>query len=114
MNKNAVTFAQLTARLERAIHADVGEHGLNILLYGWITKHGKVTRPILNLRKRADGQFVLAGNILYRQRGTKIHPGVNVGIGGDDTLFAKVDGVLRFERVGRDKKQASVYPVVNE
>ena len=55
-----------------------------------------------------------AGNILYRQRGTRIRPGVNVGIGGDDTLFAKVDGVLRFERVGRDKKQASVYPVDNE
>ena len=64
--------------------------------------------------KRADGQSVKAGNILYRQRGTKIHPGTNVGIGGDDTLYAKVDGVLRFERVGRDKKQASVYPVVNE
>ena len=47
--------------------------------------------------KRADGQFVLAGNILYRQRGTKVHPGVNVGIGKDDTLFSKVDGVLRFE-----------------
>ena len=61
--------------------------------------------------KRADGQFVLAGNILYRQRGTKIHPGVNVGKGGDDTLYALVDGVLRFERKGRDKKQASVYPV---
>ena len=61
--------------------------------------------------KRADGQFVLAGNILYRQRGTKIHPGVNVGRGGDDTLFALVDGVVRFERKGRDKKQASVYPV---
>ena len=56
-------------------------------------------------------KFVKAGNILYRQRGTKIHPGVNVGIGGDDTLFALVDGVLRFERKGRDKKQASVYPV---
>ena len=61
--------------------------------------------------KRADGQFVLAGNILYRQRGTKIHPGNNVGRGKDDTLFALVDGVLRFERKGRDKKQASVYPV---
>ncbi len=54
-----------------------------------------------------------AGNILYRQRGTKIHPGVNVGRGGDDTLFAKVDGILRFERKGRDKKQASVYPVAS-
>lgn len=61
--------------------------------------------------KRADGQFVLAGSILVRQRGTKIHPGTNVGIGGDDTLFAKVDGVVRFERMGRDKKKASVYPV---
>ncbi len=61
--------------------------------------------------KSADGQFVLAGNILVRQRGTKIHPGTNVGIGSDDTLFAKVDGVVRFERVGRDKKKASVYPI---
>ena len=61
--------------------------------------------------KRADGQFVKAGNILYRQRGTKIHPGVNVGRGNDDTLFALIDGVLRFERKGRDKKQASVYAV---
>jgi large subunit ribosomal protein L27 len=60
--------------------------------------------------KRGDGQFVLAGNILVRQRGTKIHPGNNVGIGGDDTLFATVDGVVRFERKGRDKKQVSVYP----
>jgi large subunit ribosomal protein L27 len=59
--------------------------------------------------KRADGQFVLAGNILYRQRGTKIHPGNNVGIGSDDTLFAKADGVVKFERLGRDKKQVSVY-----
>ena len=61
--------------------------------------------------KRADGQFVKAGNILYRQRGTKIHPGVNVGRGGDDTLFALVDGVVRFERKGRDKKQVSIVPV---
>ncbi|TFZ40026.1 50S ribosomal protein L27 [Soehngenia longivitae] len=60
--------------------------------------------------KRADGQFVLAGNILVRQRGTKIHPGNNVGKGGDDTLFATIDGVVRFERKGRDKKQVSVYP----
>ena len=52
-----------------------------------------------------------AGNILYRQRGTKIHPGINVGRGGDDTLFALVDGVVRFERKGRDKKQVSIYPV---
>ena len=61
--------------------------------------------------KRFGGQRVLAGNILVRQRGTKIHPGVNVGIGGDDTLFAKVDGTVRFERRGKDRKQVSVYEV---
>lgn len=60
--------------------------------------------------KRGDGQFVLAGNILVRQRGTKVHPGNNVGRGNDDTLFATVDGVVKFERKGRDKKQVSVYP----
>ncbi len=60
--------------------------------------------------KRGDGQYVLAGNILVRQRGTKIHPGNNVGRGGDDTLFAKVDGVVKFERKGKDRKQVSVYP----
>ena len=61
--------------------------------------------------KRADGQFVLAGNILVRQRGTKIHPGNNVDIGSDDTLFALIDGNVKFERKGRDKKKVSVYPV---
>ncbi|MEW9123745.1 MAG: 50S ribosomal protein L27 [Thermotaleaceae bacterium] len=59
--------------------------------------------------KRADGQMVNAGSILVRQRGTKIHPGTNVGKGGDDTLFAMVDGVVKFERKGKDKKQVSVY-----
>ncbi|MCS7458715.1 50S ribosomal protein L27 [Paenibacillus doosanensis] len=61
--------------------------------------------------KRADGQTVTAGSILVRQRGTKIHPGNNVGIGSDDTLFAKVEGVVKFERLGRDRKRVSVYPV---
>ncbi|MGI6634434.1 MAG: 50S ribosomal protein L27 [Christensenellales bacterium] len=61
--------------------------------------------------KRADGQFVLAGNILMRQRGTKIHPGTNVGIGKDDTLFAKADGIVRFEHMGKYRKKVSVYPV---
>ena len=61
--------------------------------------------------KRADGQYVSGGSILVRQRGTKIHPGTNVGRGGDDTLFAKVSGVVRFEREGRKRKQVSVYPV---
>jgi large subunit ribosomal protein L27 len=62
--------------------------------------------------KRSDGQVVLAGNILVRQRGTKIHPGINVGIGKDDTLFAKATGRVKFERQGRDRKRVSVYPVV--
>ena len=60
---------------------------------------------------RDYGQFVLAGNILYRQRGTHIHPGNNVGIGKDDTLFALVDGTVKFERMGKDRKMVSVYPV---
>lgn len=64
--------------------------------------------------KRADGQFVSGGSILYRQRGTKIYPGENVGRGGDDTLFAKIDGVVRFERFGRNRKKVSVYPVAKE
>ena len=75
------------------------------------TKNGRDSESKRLGAKRADGQKVLAGNILYRQRGTKIHPGVNVGRGSDDTLYALVDGVLRFERKGRNKKQASVYPV---
>ena len=61
--------------------------------------------------KRGDGQFVLAGNILYRQRGTHIHPGTNVGIGSDDTLYALVDGTVKFEKLGKDRKKVSVYPV---
>ncbi len=61
--------------------------------------------------KRADGQTVNAGCIIVRQRGTKIHPGNNVGLGKDDTLFAMVEGVVKFERKGKDKKQVSVYPV---
>ena len=74
------------------------------------TKNGRDSESKRLGAKRADGQFVLAGNILVRQRGTHIHPGENVGIGSDDTLFAKADGVLRFERLGRDRKKASVYP----
>jgi len=60
--------------------------------------------------KRGDGQYVLAGNILVRQRGTRIHPGENVGKGGDDTLFAKASGIVKYERKGRDRKQVSIYP----
>jgi large subunit ribosomal protein L27 len=62
--------------------------------------------------KRADGQVVTAGSILVRQRGTKVHPGNNVGIGSDDTLFAKIQGIVKFERWGRDRKKVSVYPLV--
>ena len=76
---------------------------------GGSTKNGRDSESKRLGPKRADGQFVKAGNILVRQRGTHIHPGKNVGIGTDDTLFAKVDGVLRFERMGKDRKQASVY-----
>lgn len=61
--------------------------------------------------KRSDGQFVLAGNILIRQRGTKIYPGANVGLGKDHTLFSKVDGIVKFEKFGKNRKRASVYPV---
>lgn len=61
--------------------------------------------------KRGDGQYVLAGNIIVRQRGTKIHPGTNVGIGSDDTLFALTEGTVKFERVGKDKKKVSVLAV---
>ena len=60
--------------------------------------------------KKSDGQIVRAGNIIVRQRGTNVHPGNNVGIGSDDTLFALTDGTVKFERKGRDKKQVSVYP----
>lgn len=76
------------------------------------TKNGRDSESKRLGAKRADGQFVLAGNILVRQRGTKIHPGTNVGIGKDDTLFATADGVVRFERLGRDKKKVSIYPKV--
>ena len=75
------------------------------------TKNGRDSESKRLGAKRADGQFVKAGNILYRQRGTKIHPGVNVGRGGDDTLYALGDGVVRFQRKGRDKKQVSIVPV---
>ena len=73
------------------------------------TKNGRDSESKRLGVKRADGQFVLAGNIIVKQRGTHIHPGVNVGKGSDDTLFALVDGKVKFERLGRDRKQVSVY-----
>ena len=73
--------------------------------------NGRDSNPKMLGVKRADGQFVLAGNILVRQRGTKFKAGSGVGIGKDDTLFALVDGTVRFERAGKDGKQVSVYPV---
>ena len=74
------------------------------------TRNGRDSESKRLGAKRADGQFVLAGNILYKQRGTHIHPGNNVGIGKDDTLFALKDGRVKFERLGKDRKQVSVYP----
>lgn len=74
------------------------------------TKNGRDSIAKRLGTKRADGQTVTGGSILVRQRGTRIYPGVNVGRGGDDTLYAKIDGVVKFERLGRDRKQVSVYP----
>ena len=79
------------------------------------TKNGRDSESKRLGAKLSDGQVCHCGSIIYRQRGTKMHPGVNTGRGGDDTLFAKVDGVVKFERKGRDKKQVSVYPqAINE
>ena len=74
------------------------------------TKNGRDSESKRLGAKKSDGEYATAGSILYRQRGTKIFPGKNVGIGGDDTLFAKVSGTVKFERLGRSKKQVSVYP----
>ncbi|WP_106497026.1 50S ribosomal protein L27 [Lentibacillus sp. Marseille-P4043] len=78
------------------------------------TKNGRDSESKRLGAKRADGQFVTGGSIIFRQRGTKIYPGENVGRGGDDTLFAKTDGVVKFERYGRDRKKVSVYPIAQE
>ena len=78
------------------------------------TKNGRDSESKRLGVKRADGQFVLAGNILVKQRGTKIHPGTNVGRGSDDTLFALANGPVRFERLGRHRKQLSVYEEVQQ
>ena len=74
------------------------------------TKNGRDSAAKRLGAKKADGQFTNAGSIIYRQRGTKIHPGTNVGKGGDDTLFAMCDGIVKFERMGKDRKKVSVYP----
>ncbi|HAQ56250.1 MAG TPA: 50S ribosomal protein L27 [Acholeplasmatales bacterium] len=74
------------------------------------TKNGRDSAGRRLGAKLSDGQFCTAGSIIYRQRGSKIHPGTNVGMGKDDTLFAMVDGIVKFERLGKDRKQASVYP----
>ena len=75
------------------------------------TKNGRDSESKRLGAKLSDGQYCTAGSIIYRQRGTKVHPGNNVGRGGDDTLFALIDGVVKFERVGKNRKQASVYKV---
>ena len=89
---------------------------INIQLFahkkgGGSTKNGRDSESKRLGVKRGDGQFVLAGNVLVRQRGTHIHPGNNVGKGSDDTLFALVDGNVKFERMGKDRKKVSVYAV---
>ena len=89
---------------------------INIQLFahkkgGGSTKNGRDSESKRLGVKRADGQFVLAGNILVRQRGSHIHPGTNVGKGSDDTLFALVDGKVKFERMGKDRKKVSVYEI---
>ena len=89
---------------------------INIQLFahkkgGGTTKNGRDSESKRRGVKRADGQFVLAGNILVRQRGSHIHPGTNVGKGSDDTLFALVDGKVKFERMGKDRKKVSVYEI---
>lgn len=89
---------------------------INIQLFahkkgGGSTKNGRDSESKRLGVKRGDGQFVLAGNVLVRQRGTHIHPGNNVGKGSDDTLFALVDGNVKFERMGKDRKRVSVYAV---
>ena len=89
---------------------------LNLQLFAHVkaqgsTKNGRDSAGRRLGAKVADGQVVSAGSILYRQRGTKIYPGTNVGMGKDHTLFAKVNGLVRFERLGRDKKKVSVYEV---
>jgi len=78
------------------------------------TKNGRDSEAKRLGPKRADGQYVLAGNILVRQRGTKIHPGTNVGRGSDDTLFATKSGRVRFERLGKDRKRVSVYEEISQ
>ena len=75
------------------------------------TKNGRDSESKRLGVKKGDGQYVLSGNILVRQRGTKIHPGINVGKGSDDTLFALVEGKVKYERVGKNKKQVSVYEI---
>ena len=89
---------------------------INIQLFAYkkgmgSTRNGRDSESKRLGAKRADGQFVLAGNILYKQRGTHIHPGNNVGKGSDDSLFALIDGTVKYERWGKDRKKVSVYPV---
>ena len=89
---------------------------LNIQLFAHVkaqgsTRNGRDSRGRRLGAKASDGETVTAGSILYRQRGTKVFPGVNVRKGSDDTLYSTVDGIVKFERVGKDKKQASCYPV---
>ena len=106
-------YSKSTKRQPKQSRRKQSEYGMQFFAHKkgvGSTKNGRDSESKRLGVKRADGQTVPAGNILVRQRGTKIHPGVNVGRGKDDTLFAKVEGVVRFERLGKDRKQVSVYP----
>lgn len=81
---------------------------------GGSSKNGRDSHSKRLGQKEADGQFVTGGSILFRQRGTKIYPGLNVGLGRDHTLFAKIDGIVKYERQGKNHKRVSVYPIAQE
>lgn len=74
------------------------------------TKNGRDSKPKMLGAKASDGELISGGSIIYRQRGTKVYPGKNAGIGKDDTVYAKISGTVKFERLGKDRKQVSVYP----
>ncbi len=109
---SAVYMAANTVTEIIKVHADISEQDGHLTFsVGGSTKNGRDSESKRLGVKRGDGQFVLAGNVLVRQRGTHIHPGNNVGKGSDDTLFALVDGNVKFERMGKDRKKVSVYAV---
>lgn len=104
MRLSALVFTEVKEMLNMNLQLFAHKKGMGS------TKNGRDSESKRLGAKKGDGQIVIAGNILVRQRGTKIHPGANVGIGSDDTLYSRVDGRVKYERLGKDKKQVSVYP----